>query len=62
MRLRPRLFFLAILLVVSFSPREARPTMFCSPGYIYWMNHLPYCVASGMSNECEYCVVDVQDP
>jgi len=62
MRLRSKLFFLAILVVISFSPREAKPQMWCSPGYIYWIDHLPYCVSSGMTNECELCVVTQEEP
>jgi hypothetical protein len=55
---RLRLVVLVFLVVLALTAPVGNADMYCSNGgYIYWMDHLPYCVASQMSHECLYCSV-----
>jgi hypothetical protein len=58
MRLRSRLIPLIFLAVLTLTASVGNADMWCSKGgYIMWLDHLPYCVASSMSQECMYCAV-----
>jgi hypothetical protein len=49
---------LALVVAFAFTAPVSKADMYCSNGgWIYWMDHLPYCVASQMSHECMYCSV-----
>jgi hypothetical protein len=64
MRFRSRVLLIITLAIMTLSPRGGRASTrtTCSPGWIMWINHLPYCVTSMWSHECDYCEVEVQLP
>jgi len=62
--MRKRLILLIFALVVfgTADNRSAQADMTCWPGYIVWVTGLPYCYPSGVTLDCESCLVTGHPP